>query len=141
MSKIENMTVAEQLAFYKAENEALKTAQAQSETRGMSLKVADKGGLSLYGLGRFPVTLFPGQWLKLVDKTTDIIKFMAANFHEFSYLSEEVVKQDAETLRAHGIEVTEAAVATATSRVPANVAANAARKQLALASSAVKKTA
>jgi hypothetical protein len=45
----------------RAENEALK-----KPTRGqMSLKVSEKGGLSVYGLGRFPVTLYKEQWIRL----------------------------------------------------------------------------
>jgi len=46
----------------RAENEALK-----KPTRGqMSLKVSEKGGLSVYGLGRFPVTLYKEQWIRLL---------------------------------------------------------------------------
>ena len=52
----------------KAENAALK-ARA---TRGVSIKVSEKGGVSVYGLGRFPVTLYKEQWAKLLDMAADI---------------------------------------------------------------------
>ena len=57
----------------KAENAALK-ARA---TRGASLKVSEKGGVSVYGLGRFPVTLYKEQWAKLLDIAADIRAFLA----------------------------------------------------------------
>jgi len=56
----------------KAENAALK-AQA---TRGVSIKVSEKGGVSVYGLGRFPVTLYKEQWAKLLDIAGDIRAFI-----------------------------------------------------------------
>jgi hypothetical protein len=45
----------------------------------MSLKVSEKGGVSVYGLGRFPVTLYKEQWKKLLDMSDDIRNFIAAN--------------------------------------------------------------
>ena len=59
----------------KAENEALKARG----TRGVSMKVSEKGGVSIYGLGRFPVTLYKEQWAKLLDMADDIRAFMKAN--------------------------------------------------------------
>jgi hypothetical protein len=59
----------------RAENAALKKTSA----RGLSLKVSEKGALSVYGLGRFPVTLYKEQWKKLLDMTDDIRAFIAAN--------------------------------------------------------------
>ena len=56
----------------KAENAALK-AQA---TRGASMKVSEKGGVSVYGLGRFPVTLYKEQWTKLLDMADEIRAFI-----------------------------------------------------------------
>ena len=56
----------------KAENAALK---AQT-TRGVSIKVSAKGGVSVYGLGRFPVTLYKEQWAKLLDMAADIRAFI-----------------------------------------------------------------
>lgn len=56
----------------KAENEALKART----TRGVSIKVSEKGGVSIYGLGRFPVTLYKEQWAKLLDMADDIRAFL-----------------------------------------------------------------
>lgn len=57
------------------ENAALKKGAAT----GISMKVSEKGALSIYGMGRFPVTLYKEQWLKLLDLSDDIRKFIAAN--------------------------------------------------------------
>jgi hypothetical protein len=58
-----------------AENEALK----RSTSKGLSMKVSEKGALSVYGLGRFPVTLYKEQWLRLLDLTEDIRGFIKQN--------------------------------------------------------------
>jgi len=59
----------------RAENEALK-----KPARGqMSLRVSEKGGLSVYGLGRFPVTLYREQWEKLLGMTDEIRHFIQDN--------------------------------------------------------------
>jgi hypothetical protein len=57
------------------ENAALKKAQSGT-TR---IKVSDKGGVSVYGLGRFPVTLYKEQWLKLLNMADEIRSFIEAN--------------------------------------------------------------
>lgn len=57
------------------ENAALKKGAAS----GISMKVSEKGAVSIYGMGRFPVTLYKEQWLKLLDMTDDIRAFIAAN--------------------------------------------------------------
>jgi hypothetical protein len=59
----------------RAENEALRKGGA----KGTSLKVSDKGGVSVYGLGRFPVTLYKEQWLKLLDMADQIRTFIQEN--------------------------------------------------------------
>lgn len=59
----------------KAENEALK----KSSARGISLKVSQKGALSLYGMGRFPVTLYKEQWLKILEMSDVIRAFITDN--------------------------------------------------------------
>jgi hypothetical protein len=46
---------------------------------GIRLKVSEKGAVSVYGLGRFPVTLYKEQWLKLLDMSADIRAFITAN--------------------------------------------------------------
>jgi hypothetical protein len=53
------------------ENERLKRAQGRG-----SIKVSEKGGVSVYGLGRFPVTLYKEQWAKLLDMADDIRAFI-----------------------------------------------------------------
>ena len=59
----------------RAENEKLKS----QTTRGVSLKVSEKGGVSVYGLGRFPVTLYKEQWSKLLGMADDIRAFIREN--------------------------------------------------------------
>lgn len=54
------------------ENEALK----KGAVRGVSLKVSEKGGLSVYGLGRFPITLYKEQWAKLLELSDEIRQFL-----------------------------------------------------------------
>lgn len=70
-------TIEEQLAELKAENAALKAAKAKAQT--ISMKVSEKGAVSLYGLGRFPVTLYSQQWERLLEKGTDIRTFIETN--------------------------------------------------------------
>ena len=57
------------------ENAALK----KGASSGIRLKVSEKGAVSIYGMGRFPVTLYKEQWLKLLDMSADIRAFIAAN--------------------------------------------------------------
>lgn len=59
----------------RAENEALKKRPARS----VSMKVSEKGALSVYGLGRFPVTLYKEQWVKLLALAPDIEAFIRDN--------------------------------------------------------------
>ena len=64
-----------ELARLKEENERLKARTA----RGTSLKVSEKGALSVYGLGRFPVTLYKEQWQKLLAMADEIRAFLKEN--------------------------------------------------------------
>lgn len=64
-----------ELERLRSENAALKKGAAT----GISMKVSEKGGLSVYGMGRFPATLYKEQWLKLLDMSDDIRTFIAAN--------------------------------------------------------------
>ena len=57
------------------ENAALKKGASSS----LRLKVSEKGALSVYGMGRFPVTLYKEQWLNLLDMSAKIRAFIAAN--------------------------------------------------------------
>jgi hypothetical protein len=59
----------------RAENEKLKN----KGVRGLSLKVSEKGGLSLYGVGRFPVTLYKEQWRKILGMAAEIEAFIQEN--------------------------------------------------------------
>lgn len=61
----------------KAENEALKTSRPAKGA--ISIKVSEKGAVSLYGLGRFPVTLYREQWERLLQAGDEIRKFIADN--------------------------------------------------------------
>ncbi|MGZ3688061.1 MAG: hypothetical protein ACXVBW_07165 [Bdellovibrionota bacterium] len=65
----------DELERLRAENAALKKTSA----KGLSLKVSEKGALSVYGLGRFPVTLYKEQWTKLLEMADDIRAFIKAN--------------------------------------------------------------
>ena len=65
-----------ELERLKAENEALKQGRRGGAT---SLKVSEKGAVSVYGLGRFPVTLYKEQWEKLLDMSDDIRGFIKDN--------------------------------------------------------------
>jgi hypothetical protein len=65
-----------ELERLKAENEALKKPAARGT---ISFKVSEKGAVSVYGLGRFPVTLYKEQWEKLLDRGEEIRKFMVDN--------------------------------------------------------------
>jgi hypothetical protein len=60
------------------ENESLK----KRATNATSLKVSEKGGLSVYGLGRFPVTLYKEQWTRLLAMADEIRAFIAAHDRE-----------------------------------------------------------
>jgi hypothetical protein len=64
-----------ELERLRSENAALK----KGASAGVRLKVSEKGALSVYGMGRFPVTLYKEQWLKLLDMSDDIRAFIAAN--------------------------------------------------------------
>ena len=66
-----------ELERLRAENEALKKKKPASGT--LSMKVSEKGALSVYGMGRFPVTLYKEQWLKLLGISEEIKKFISEN--------------------------------------------------------------
>ena len=64
-----------ELEQLRQENAALK----KGASAGIRMKVSEKGAVSIYGMGRFPVTLYKEQWLKLLDMSDDIRAFIAAN--------------------------------------------------------------
>ena len=67
--------VKAELERLRRENAALK----KGASSGIRLKVSEKGAVSVYGMGRFPVTLYKEQWVKLLDMADDIRAFIAAN--------------------------------------------------------------
>jgi hypothetical protein len=68
----------EEIARLKAENENLKKGPSRGQ---LSLKVSEKGALSVYGMGRFPVTLYREQWEKLLGMADQIREFIRDNDH------------------------------------------------------------
>ena len=69
-------------AEMKAELERLQAENAKLKSKnsaGLSLKVSEKGAVSLYGMGRFPVTLYKEQWTRLLDMSDEIRAFLVAN--------------------------------------------------------------
>jgi len=64
-----------ELERLRAENERLKSSGRSK----LAMKVSEKGALSVYGMGRFPVTLYKEQWLKLLAMADDIKSFIEAN--------------------------------------------------------------
>jgi hypothetical protein len=69
----------EKLARLEAENKALKDQIEQRKPGQLRLKVSEKGGLSVYGLGRFPVTLYKEQWKRLLEHAEEIKTFLEQN--------------------------------------------------------------
>ena len=65
----------DELERLRKENEALKKGTAPA----IRMKVSEKGAVSVYGMGRFPVTLYREQWLKLLDMSVEIRAFIAEN--------------------------------------------------------------
>ena len=76
-------TLQEQIATLKAELKEKK----KNTPKALSLKVSQKGAVSVYGLGRFPVTLYPGQMARLLSIKTEIEAFIEENKESFSYKS------------------------------------------------------
>lgn len=71
-----------ELERLRAENAALKAAKSQP--REMSFKVSEKGAVSVYGLQKFPVTLYKEQWLRILDKGGELRAFIEANEHNLA---------------------------------------------------------
>jgi hypothetical protein len=64
-----------ELERLRSENAALKKGTSD----GLRMKVSEKGAVSVYGMGRFPVTLYKEQWLKLLNMSDEIRAFIAEN--------------------------------------------------------------
>ena len=67
-------TAEQKLARLEAENRALKEQIDQRKPGELRMKISEKGGLSVYGLGRFPVTLYKEQWTRLLSYAEEIKK-------------------------------------------------------------------
>ncbi|MSP39842.1 MAG: hypothetical protein EXR70_15250 [Deltaproteobacteria bacterium] len=74
-------TIEQKLARLEAENQALKQ-QAERKPGELRLKISEKGGLSVYGLGRFPVTLYKEQWTRLLAHVEEISAFLKQHDQE-----------------------------------------------------------
>ena len=72
-------TLEQKLARLETENQALREQTERKKDSQLRLKVSEKGGLSVYGLGRFPVTLYKEQWARLLDYTDEIRSFLKEN--------------------------------------------------------------
>jgi hypothetical protein len=92
------MTMAEmqaKLADMQKENERLRQEKAQSGK--ISFKVSVKGAVSVYGMGRFPITLYREQWERLLAHSGQIENFIATNAKLLS--TKDAVKTKAEGTR------------------------------------------
>ena len=65
-----------------AQIEELKQKAAGRTKGALEFRVGEKGGVSVYGLGRFPVTLYYEQWVRLLDKSKDLREFLEENKHK-----------------------------------------------------------
>jgi hypothetical protein len=74
-------TAEEKLARLEAENKVLREQMDQRKPGQLRLKVSEKGALSVYGLGRFPVTLYKEQWRRLLDISDEMKGFLKDNDH------------------------------------------------------------
>ena len=72
-------TSEEKMARLEAENRKLREQAEERKPGQLRLKVSEKGGLSVYGLGRFPVTLYKEQWVRLLDHADEIKSFLQQN--------------------------------------------------------------
>ncbi|MCL5098115.1 MAG: hypothetical protein M1608_11430 [Candidatus Omnitrophica bacterium] len=83
----DNEQIAQELERLRQENAALKKTSA----KGLRFKVSEKGALSVYGLGRFPVTLYQEQWFKLLDMADEIRTFIQMNADKLKTKSQNTV--------------------------------------------------
>lgn len=72
-SDLKSKTPAELMAM------VLAMQEQASKPRAVTMKVTEKGGLSVYGLGRFPVTLYRGQWERLLGAKDEVLAFIETN--------------------------------------------------------------
>jgi hypothetical protein len=65
-----------------AQIEELKQKAEGRKKGALEFRVGEKGGVSVYGLGRFPVTLYYEQWVRLLDMSKDLREFLEENKHK-----------------------------------------------------------
>jgi hypothetical protein len=65
-----------------AQIEELKQKAEGRKKGALEFRVGEKGGVSVYGLGRFPVTLYYEQWVRLLDMSKDLRQFLEENKHK-----------------------------------------------------------
>jgi hypothetical protein len=75
-----NESMEQELVRLRAENERLKSKTFKT----ISFKVSQKGALSVYGMGRFPVSLYKEQWVRLLDKKDEILQFIKENENQLA---------------------------------------------------------
>lgn len=75
MTEMTREEMMAEIAKLRDQNVALK----QASQRRLTLKVSEKGAVSLYGLGKFPVTLYAEQWPRLLDHAVTIRQFITDN--------------------------------------------------------------
>jgi len=63
----------------KARLAELEKQQGNRRTGSIEFRVSEKGGVSVYGLGRFPVTLYYEQWTRLLDQADKLREFLDEN--------------------------------------------------------------
>ena len=119
-------TPEQKLARLEAENKTLREQVEQRRPGQLRLKVSEKGGVSVYGLGRFPVTLYKEQWIRLLDQADEIKSFLKENdqllkakqqensharragtcgrYIELSHISDYVVHEPWQIISAHSIQ-------------------------------------
>lgn len=80
-----NADMLAELARLRAENRAL----AEAAASGLKLKVSEKGAVSVYGMGRFPVTLYAEQWHRVFIAKAQIMNFISDNKHLLKHKAED----------------------------------------------------
>ena len=88
-------------AEMKAELERLRAENAKLKSKdsaGLSLKVSEKGAVSLYGMGRFPVTLYKEQWLRVIASASEIEAFIRENDSKLKSKEQRCPQQHSESL-------------------------------------------
>jgi hypothetical protein len=75
-------TLEQKMARLEAENQALREQVDRRKPGELRLKISEKGGVSVYGLGRFPVTLYKEQWSRLLEHAEEIKNFLREHDQE-----------------------------------------------------------